>query len=453
MKIKARSKKQLKNNLRFQALLILDKIEHQDGYSNVILNEFLSESPLSHKDNQLVVQIVYGVIQQRYRLNYYLEPFIEGKKIDPWIMTLLRMSIYQMTALDRIPSHAIINEAVKIAKTNGHQGLGNFVNAILRSVQREGIQDTDQITDPQTFLATHYSIEPWIVDYLIEMVGYDKTESILASLLERPIVTARINPVLTTRDDAMQQLSEEGFDVTTGNLSPFAIRCQQNNPIHSTLFTEGKITIQDESSMLVAPLGQLTGTERVLDACSAPGGKATHIASYLSDGHLDALDISADKLEKVAEHAQRMQLDEIIDVQQADASTFEATPGQYDAIYVDAPCSGLGLMRRKPEIKYTKTPEDLTALKDIQLAILNNLAPYLKENGVLIYSTCTITMEENENLLKAFMSEQTDFINKPIHADEIKESNSITDEGYVRIWPDDYGTDGFFIARLEKKAR
>ncbi len=453
MKIKARSTKQLKHNLRFQALIILDKIEHQEGYSNVLLNEFLTRSTLSQKDNQLIVQIVYGVIQQRYRLNYYLEPFIEGKKIDPWIMTLLRMSIYQMTALDRIPSHAIINEAVKIAKVNGHQGLGNFVNAILRSIQRKGIRSTEEIKDKHQFLSIHYSIEPWIVDYLFQMLGEDKTERVLASLLEKPTVTARINPLLTDREEATSQLQEEGFAVTKGHLSPYAIRSQSSNPIHSTLFAEGKLTIQDEASMLVAPLGQLQGHERVLDACSAPGGKATHIASYLREGRLDALDISADKLKKVAEHAERMQLDSMIHIQQADASTFEAEAGQYDVIYVDAPCSGLGLMRRKPEIKYTKTPEDLTALNQIQLAILDNLAPYLKENGILIYSTCTITMEENENLLDTFMTEQTDFLNKPIRAEEISESNILTDDGYIRVWPDDFGTDGFFIARLEKKVR
>ena len=169
MKVKQRSKKQLAKNVRFQALLILDEIEHNQGYSNVLLNDFLKESPLSTLDNQLLVQMVYGVTQLRYRLDFYLNPFIKGKKIDDWIMTLLRLSVYQMTELDRIPEHAIINEAVTIAKTNGHQGLGNFVNAILRNIQRQGLPKTSDIPDKTDYLSTHYSIEKWIVEYLLEM--------------------------------------------------------------------------------------------------------------------------------------------------------------------------------------------------------------------------------------------------------------------------------------------
>lgn len=352
MKVKQRSKKQLAKNVRFQALLILDEIEHNQGYSNVLLNDFLKESPLSTLDNQLLVQMVYGVTQLRYRLDYYLNPFIKGKKIDDWIMTLLRLSVYQMTELDRIPEHAIINEAVTIAKTNGHQGLGNFVNAILRNIQRQGLPKTSDIQDKTDYLSTHYSIEKWIVEYLLEMVEEEKTIAILESLIERPFVSARINGKPEDRAKIIEELQDEGYNVSEGVLSPYAIRVLSGNIVDSAAFIDGKITVQDESSMLVAPLGLPKENQVALDACSAPGGKATHIAQMIPGGHLDALDISKAKLAKVAEHAERMQLNDIVMTHVADATTFQPEEEtKYDVIYVDAPCSGLGLMRRKPENK------------------------------------------------------------------------------------------------------
>lgn len=454
MKVKQRSKKQLSNNVRFQALLILNEIEHNQGYSNVLLNDFLKESPLSTLDNQLLVQMVYGVTQLRYRLDYYLKPFIKGKKIDDWIMTLLRLSVYQMTELDRVPEHAIINEAVKIAKTNGHQGLGNFVNALLRNIQRQGLPNTADIEDQTEYLSTHYSIEPWIVDYLLKMVGEDKTISILESLIERPFVSARINGKPEDRAQIIEELEDEGYQVTEGALSPYGIRVLSGNVVDSAAFIDGKITVQDESSMLVAPFGQPQPNQVALDACSAPGGKATHIAQMIPGGHLDALDISPAKLSKVSEHAERMQLEDIVSTHVADATTFQPEENKkYDVIYVDAPCSGLGLMRRKPEIKYEKNKADIEALKDIQLAILNNVSDLLKENGILIYSTCTITIEENDFLLQDFLKGQPDFINKPILSDEVSNPSIVTQEGHVRVWPDEFMTDGFFIARMEKKVK
>ncbi|MBG9988073.1 16S rRNA (cytosine(967)-C(5))-methyltransferase RsmB [Aerococcaceae bacterium DSM 111176] len=454
MKVKQRSKKQLSNNVRFQALLILDEIEHNQGYSNVLLNDFLKESPLSTLDNQLLVQMVYGVTQLRYRLDYYLNPFIKGKKIDDWIMTLLRLSVYQMTELDRVPEHAIINEAVKIAKTNGHQGLGNFVNALLRNIQRQGLPNTADIENQTDYLSTHYSIEPWIVDYLLEMVGEDKTISILESLIERPFVSARINGKPEDRAQIIEELEDEGYQVTEGVLSPYGIRVLSGNVVDSAAFIDGKITVQDESSMLVAPFGQPQPNQVALDACSAPGGKATHIAQMIPGGQLDALDISPAKLSKVSEHAERMQLEDIVSTHVADATTFQPEENKkYDVIYVDVPCSGLGLMRRKPEIKYEKNKADIEALKDIQLAILNNVSDLLKENGILIYSTCTITIEENEFLLQDFLKGQPDFINKPILSDEVSNPSIVTQEGHVRVWPDEFMTDGFFIARMEKKVK
>lgn len=451
MKTKDRAQKSLASNPRWQALLILHQVEYEGGYSNDLINQTLSQAQLSDLDQNLMVQLVYGVIQRRYSLDYYLAPFIQGKKIDTWVESLLRMTIYQLVYLDRIPDHAAINEAVEIAKLNGHKGLGSFVNAVLRNFQRQPLQDPAEIRDDSQRLAVTYSIQPWIVDLLKQELADQELEVLLASLLEDPVVATRVQAGPDQRAQLMDQLQEEGFQVEASPMSPWGIRVLEGNPIHSPLYEAGALTIQDESSMLVAPLGKLEADHYVLDACAAPGGKATHIAQYLAQGRLDALDISVAKLGRVKDHAQRLGLADRIEYFHGDASNFEPKNGQlYDRIYLDAPCSGLGLMRRKPEIKYNKQVADLANLQTIQLAILNNVCQYLKVGGYLIYSTCTLTSQENEAVIDHFLAQHQDYRLDPILPEELLLTDLINDQGQVRVWPHHYHTDGFFICRLVK---
>lgn len=451
MKTRQKSEQKFADNLRWQALKLLDQIEHRNQYSNIIVDRFLKDSQLSDQDNRLLVKIVYGVIQRRYTLNYYLQPYIQNKKVDKWVESLLRLSIYQFVYLDRIPSHAVVNEAVSIAKINGHQGLGNFVNGVLRSFLRSERPSFSQITDYSERLSIQYSIEKWIVDKLLEMNRPQAVEEILASLIEEPFVSARINLPVEKRGQLIKELKNEGFEVEGSPLSPYGVRCLKGNLIYSKAFAEGLLTIQDESSMLVAPIGQVKGMEQVLDACSAPGGKATHIASFLKEGHLTALDISESKLKKVSEHLQRMDLDEKVTLHVSDATKFIPKNDRlYDIIYLDAPCSGLGLMRRKPEIKYQKTQDDVLGLASIQADLLDHMASLLKVGGTLVYSTCTLSIEENEQALEEFIQRHSNFsIDKINEADNVP-SDILTKEGQIRIWPNQYHTDGFFISRLIK---
>ncbi|MCW6660661.1 16S rRNA (cytosine(967)-C(5))-methyltransferase RsmB [Aerococcaceae bacterium NML201209] len=451
MKIKKQAQQKLAQNVRWQALQLLDKVDDQGEYSNVLIDRFLKQSQLDERDNQLLVQLVYGTIQRRLTLDYYLQSAIHGKKMDAWVRSLLRMSVYQLVYLERIPAHAVLNEAVKIAKLNGHQALGNFVNAILRKVMREELPSFEQCETVAERLAVQYSVQPWIVADLLRQFSKEEVARILASLLEKPILSARISTLPEGRERIVAELQAEGFEVEASALSPYGIRCLKGNLIHSNAFKAGLLTIQDESSMLVAPLGQLTGNECVLDACSAPGGKATHIAQLLQDGHLTALDISSAKLAKVQAHLERLGLTKKVTLKVADASQFEPHTSQlYDMIYLDAPCSGLGLMRRKPEIKYEKQPEDVQALAEIQLTLLRHVATLLKKGGTLVYSTCTLTLEENEQVLATFMKERNDFVVKKVTAEEGIPANCLTEEGYVRVLPHNYHTDGFFIGRLTK---
>lgn len=452
MKIKAKSHNRLKNNLRWEILQIVDKIVNQGEYSNVLIDRFLQESTFEERDNRLLVQIVYGVIQYLYTLDYYLEPLLQGKKVEEWVRNLLRLSLYQLIYLDRVPAHAVLNEAVQIAKINGHQALGNFVNAILRKFLRQERRAFKDIGDNHKRLATQYSVAPWIVDEFMALLGEERCEKVLASLQTLPYISARINPQKADREAIMAALSQEGLKVSASELSPYGIRILAGNILHSPQFAQGYLTLQDESSMLVAPLGQLTGEEEVLDACAAPGGKATHIASLLTKGHLTALDISANKLRKVDQHLERMGLSKLVTTIVADASKFQTKGSRlYDIIYLDAPCSGLGLLRRKPEIKYTKSPQDITNLVAIQRELLAQMAQLVKVGGHLIYSTCTLTKAENEEQLRWFLEEFPTFHTSPILPSEGVPEQVITPEGNIRIYPDDFHSDGFFISRLTKK--
>lgn len=280
---------------------------------------------------------------------------------------------------------------------------------------------------------------------------------LLASLNQRPRLTARIQVYPNERDQILAQLTTAGYQVEAGNLSPYAIESLDGRILESPAFQAGRLTIQDESSMLVAPIGRPVAGQRLLDACSAPGGKATHMAYLLETGHLDALDISQAKLDLVAGHMDRLGLSQqeglTISLHATNALDFMPPSGTlYDIIYLDAPCSGLGLMRRKPEIKYTKQASDIEALSSLQSQLLDHVASLLKPGGTLVYSTCTLAQAENRDQVKAFLARRPDFQLSPIGAEEVQGASVLAADGMIEVLPQDYLTDGFFIARLTKSA-
>ena len=457
MKVKSLAAKRLKHNVRFQALQLLVEIDWHDQYSNVLLNRALSQTELKPVDQGRLVNLVYGSIQHRLTLDFYLEPFIKGKKLEAWIRTLLRMTVYQMLYLERIPDHAAINEAVNIAKLNGHAGLAGLVNGVLRNFRRQELRSLDTVTDPVEALSIQYSIAPWIVALLQEQYDQAGLTDLMTSLNQRPRLTARVQAHPNERDQILAQLRAAGYQVEAGNLSPYAIESLDGRILESPAFQAGRLTIQDESSMLVAPIGRPVAGQRLLDACSAPGGKATHMAFLLQNGHLDALDISQAKLDLVAGHMERLGLSQQeslnISLHATNALDFMPPSGTlYDIIYLDAPCSGLGLMRRKPEIKYTKQASDIEALSKLQSQLLDHVASLLKPGGTLVYSTCTLAQAENQAQVKAFLARQADFQLSPIGPEEVQGASVLTADGMIEVLPQDYLTDGFFIARMTKSA-
>lgn len=441
--------------VRFVALEALVRIERGGAYSNLLLRELMNQGRLNDKDGRLLTEMVYGTISRQLLLDYYLANFIKNaKKVDPWVRSLLRLSLYQMLYLDKVPNHAILNEAVEIAKAKGNPGIGKFVNGVLRTIQREGVPALDQIKDPLERLAIEISMPLWLTERFVAQIGSDKTRELGLSLLVPSHASGRLDLQRITRNEAILQLQEEGIEARESQLSPYGIVADKGFLAGSSLYHDGLLTIQDESSMLVAPALHIAPEHQVLDACAAPGGKTTHIASFLSaeaGGKVTALDIHPHKVKLITENAERLAVSEVVQAEVMDAREvaqhFEEQ--QFDRILVDAPCSGLGLMRRKPDIKYNKQAADLERLPEIQLAILESAAPTLKNSGIMIYSTCTIMLEENQAVVEAFLADHPEFerIDVLVNADIAANIN----DQMLTIYPQDFMTDGFFISCLRKK--
>lgn len=449
------SKKQTKKTVRYVALEALERISKGGAYSNLLLRDLIKKSELNEKDARLLTELVYGTVSRQLLLDYYLTPFIQkAKKVEDWVRLLLQLSLYQMLYLDKVPSHAIVNEAVEIAKTRGNIGVSKFVNGVLRNIQRQGVAELTQIKDPIARLAIEISMPQWLVEKFIAEMGYEQTRELGLSLYEPSQVSARVMTKSISRAEALAQLQAEGIEAKESLLAPEGIVGQKGFLAGSSLFKEGKITIQDESSMLVAPALQIEPMHQVLDACGAPGGKTTHIATYLDGkqgGQVTALDIHAHKVRLIEENAERLGLADVVTTKVMDARTVSENfaPETFDRILVDAPCSGLGLMRRKPDIKYNKKPSDFEQLPTIQLAILESVAPTLKQGGLLVYSTCTIVSDENQQVVEKFLAEHADFEQLPFSASKALDQ-SITNQT-LTLYPQVFQTDGFFISCLRKK--
>lgn len=445
----------IRKTVRFVALEGLERVNKGGAYSNLLLRELITTRHLNEKDGRLLTELIYGTIARQQLLDYYLQPFIQkAKKVEDWVRLLLQLSLYQLLYLDKVPSHAILNEAVEIAKARGNIGTSKFVNGVLRNVQRQGVADIAEIKDPIDRLATEISMPRWLVEKFITAIGIEETRKLGLSLFEPSQVSGRIDRRKMTREAAITQLQAEGIDAKVSPISPDGIVAERGFLAGSQLFAEGLLTIQDESSMLVAPVLQLEAQHQVLDACAAPGGKTTHIGMYLDaekGGKVTALDIHEHKVRLIEQNAQRLHVKDVVETKVMDArstgETFEAEA--FDRILVDAPCSGLGLMRRKPDIKYNKKASDFDKLPEIQLDILNSAAPTLKPGGILVYSTCTIVSDENQNVIAQFLATHPEFEQAPLAVSPVLEQSIQKD--MLTLYPQTFMTDGFFISCLRKK--
>jgi len=437
-------------NCRELAVKILDRVLNEGAYSNIILSKELNESELNDKDKSLLTEIVYGVLRRRKTLDIIISNFVKDIKLmNKDTLNILRVAIYQMNFLDKIPSYAACNEAVEEAKQIS-EGDSKLVNGILRNFTK----NPDDIEVPGNKIdeyAYKFSFEPWMIRLLIKQYGEPISKKIMSGLNAIPQVSVRVNEIKADYDEAFEELEALEYEVEEGAVCPEAISIKggksiENNP----LFNEGKITVQDESAMIIAPLLELEEGMTVIDLCSAPGGKTTHIAEILQNtGKVLAFDLHESKLGLIRENCERLGLTNV-EVNTNDATKLNPELiGCSDRILLDVPCSGIGIIRKKPEIKWNKTRNDLKNVIPVQRDIMENAWMYLKNGGIMIYSTCTLNKEENEENIEWFVSKHKDCSVKKIFVG--KQDNLVYNRnGSLTIMPNE-SMDGFFVAKLEKR--
>ncbi|MFF2484121.1 16S rRNA (cytosine(967)-C(5))-methyltransferase RsmB [Paenibacillus sp. NPDC058071] len=454
-----------KKTAREIALDTLLRVSETGAYSNLQLNRALSDAQLQRADAALATELVYGTIQRQLTLDHWLAHFAAKglRKLEPWVHQLLRMSAYQLLYLDRIPAHAAVNEAVTIAKRRGHQGISGMVNGILRSIDRNRSELTaSAITDRDAAIALslRHSYPEWLVRRWLGAFGEQTTEAICAAGNEPPHGSVRVNRLRESREKTLLQLTEQGFEAAPSDVAPYGVAVKRGGNMADTDgYRAGLWTVQDESSMLVAEIVAPKAGMQVLDCCAAPGGKTTHLAELMEGkGKVWANDVHPHKRELIEGQAERLGLTNV------EAITGDAgelpdrfAPGSFDAVLLDAPCSGFGVIRRKPEIKWTKSEEDVLAIAAIQRRLLEAASGLVKPGGVLVYSTCTIERAENEEQVEQFLERHPEFefdadwpeaVLAPLRTAGIADDSF---RGSIQLLPQHFGSDGFYIARLRRR--
>ncbi len=437
-------------NSREIAVKVLDRVIREGAYSNIILSKELNASDLSDQDKGLTTEIVYGTLRRLKTIDMILASLVKDLSVmDKKVLTILRVAIYQMKFLDKIPPYAACNEAVELAKEVSEKD-GKLVNGILRNyLSKDGnveINFRNKIDE----LAFNLSFEPWMIRMLIKQYGEAEAIRILEELNNTPGVTVRVNNIKADYEDVFEELESEGYEVEEGEVCPEAISITGGKGIEKNqAFIDGKITVQDESAMLIAPLLDIEDNLTVIDLCCAPGGKTTHIGELLNNtGKVLAFDLYPQKLELVRENAERLGITNI-DLGEMDATKLNVNLiGLADRVLIDVPCSGIGIIRKKPEIKWTKKRSEIKELVEIQRQIMDNAWEYLKKDGVMVYSTCTVNKEENQENITWFLNKHKDAKIEKIFVGR-EENLRYDDLGTLTIFPNQY-MDGFFVTKIKK---
>lgn len=435
------------------ALKIIGEVDTGGAYANIALARELARRPLGDQDRRFVTELVYGTVKAGATLDWLLGHYISRPlaKMPPVIRNILRMGAYQIFFLSRVPASAACNQAVELAKKYGHAGTVKFVNAVLRNAARnpEKAVYPDRDREPARYLALKYFHPEWLVKRWLARLGPEECEALCLADNATPPLSVRTNTVRMTRDELLARLAAEGVEGEASAWVPEGIVCREYPALASLdSLRAGLFQVQDESSMLVGHVMAPQPGEFIIDACGAPGGKSTHLAALMGDrGRVLSTDLYDHKLKITAENAARLGLT-IIETKVFDATKLGAAyAGQADRVLVDAPCSGLGVLRRKPDSRWRKTETMLRDLPKLQAAILASAAACVRPGGVLVYSTCTTEPEENQAIVEAFLAARRDFVLE--HAGGLLPVKR--PEAMVQLWPHRDGLDGFFIARLARK--
>jgi 16S rRNA (cytosine967-C5)-methyltransferase len=405
----------------------LDRVDKDGAWATPALDGELARAGLDDRDRRLAAELVYGVLRHRTRIDRALGAHANLKKTPPKVVTALRVAAYQLLFLDRVPDHAAVNDAVAAARGAGGAKLGGFANAVLRSLLRAG-----EPAVPAEDLELRCSLPRWILDELAPMAGTDLA-SIAEALAQPAPMIGRVNRLRATLEAVVAELAESGIIATPIAGVPMALRLDgAGDPARNAAFQAGRWTVQDAGAQLVALAAAPRPGQRVLDACAGVGGKSTHLAELMDDrGTIDAADLSKTKLALGAETAARLGLTSVRPIACDLLDPAAPLAAAYDLILLDAPCSGLGVLRRHPDAKWRLKPADVPRLADLQRQLLDAVVPRLAPGGTLVYSVCTFTRAEGPAQIAALTA---------------RTNLQLVEEH--RTWPPD--ADGFYLARLAR---
>lgn len=441
----------MKKSARDTALSVLTACRKEGAWSDGSLKNAIKNNGLDARDAALATHICYGVLQNRNLLDFYISHYCTQKaeKLQPTVLDILRIGAYQMIFMDKIPSNAAVNEAVEMTKRSECKKAFGLVNAVLRKIAANKDNLPPIPSDSKVdYLALKYSHPKWLVERLVGILGQEAEEYLAACNAPVPM-TAQVNTLQAKREELLAELHRENICAEPHPYLDSAFTVTGSGNLEELdAFLRGDFTVQDTASRLAVLAADPKAGEKVLDCCAAPGGKSFAAAMLMgNEGSIISCDIHPHKLKLIENGAKRLGID-IIETALADGKVQrEDFVGAFDTVICDAPCSGLGIIRKKPDVRY-KDPVALKGLPNIQKAILENVSSYVKPGGTLLYSTCTILPEENEEVTEGFLASHSEFTKEIFTLPGVGEV-----WGQVTLWPQRYGTDGFYICKMRRNEK
>jgi len=436
-------------NAREAAYTALLRYENNASYSNIELDGTIKKYNLTGVERSFFTALFYGVIERSITLDYYISALSERpvKEIDTNVLIILRMGLYQLIYMDKVPESAAVNESANLARRFwAKKNSENFINAVLRGFIRE----KDKLAMPDAkknfikYLSVKYSMPEWLCRLFAKGYGKTRAENIFEAMNRVPPMTLHANTLACTRDELAALLAEAGIESIHTKSAPHGLRLRASTPYEKLLPFEGKFFVQDEASQICAEVLGAQKGERVLDACACPGGKSFAVAMCMeNEGELLSCDLHKNKLSLIERGAAGLGIT-IIETRERNAAKPDGECGEFDRILCDVPCSGLGVIAKKPDIR-RKKEEDIERLPEIQAQILRESARHLKRGGTLVYSTCTLNPKENKEVVEAFLAENADFALVPFKVGALE-----APEGMKELFPHIHKTDGFFIAKMTR---
>lgn len=427
---------------RQTAFEILNKIQRDNSYSNLALDSALDKAETDNKDKKFVSALVYGVTERRITLDYNLSLYLSQpiKKLKPEVLTALRLGAYQILFMDKIPVSAAVNESVKLVKKNGAAFASGLVNAVLRKIISKGLK-----TDGS--MSVNYSAPEWLCDMWCESYGRENAEKLLDASFGAVDTVLRVNTEKTDVNNLISLLAGEGFDCEIGGNVENSVIVKSGGAVHKTeAYKNGLFHVQDAASQLCCKALGVRENETIIDICAAPGGKSFTLSENMNNtGRIFSCDIYEHRLKLISDGAKRLGLTNIETVKN-DGNVFNPDFPTADKILCDVPCSGLGVIRKKPEIRFKKS-EEVDKLEDLQYSILCISSRYLKIGGVLVYSTCSLNPNENEKIVEKFLAEHDNFESVRVLGDICRYGD---DTDYLTLMPHIHGCDGFFISAVRR---